>query len=192
MDNTLKKAVVLDTSALIAGFDPLSIEGEHYTVPKVKDEIAENSMADVRFKIAVENGKLRVRIPNEISLSKIKASATIVGDTFFLSETDLQVLALALELKTEGYTPLIVTDDYSIQNVANQVGIEFASLATYGIRRRLHWIRYCPACHRKYPADSKQKSCEVCGTPLKRKPVKGKSVNIIQKEPYQETVSNQK
>lgn len=192
MDNTLKKAVVLDTSALIAGFDPLSIEGEHYTVPKVKDEIAEDSMADVRFKIAVENGKLRVRIPNEISLSKIKASATVVGDTFFLSETDLQVLALALELKTEGYTPLIVTDDYSIQNVANQVGIEFVSLATYGIRRRLHWIRYCPACHRKYPADSKQKTCEVCGTPLKRKPVKGKSMSIIQKEPYQETVSNQK
>jgi hypothetical protein len=32
----------------------------------------------------------------------------------------------------------------------------------------------------------------VCGTPLKRKPVKGKSMNIIQKEPYQETVSNQK
>jgi UPF0271 protein len=192
MDNTLKKAVVLDTSALIAGFDPLSIEGEHYTVPKVKDEIAENSMSDVRFKIAVENGKLRVRIPNEISLSKIKASATVVGDTFFLSETDLQVLALALELKTEGYTPLIVTDDYSIQNVANQVGIEFASLATYGIRRRLHWIRYCPACHRKYPADSKQKTCTVCGTPLKRKPVKGKSMNIIQKEPYRETVSNQK
>lgn len=192
MDNTLKKAVVLDTSALIAGFDPLSIEGEHYTVPKVKDEIAEDSMADVRFKIAVENGKLRVRIPNEISLSRIKASATVVGDTFFLSETDLQVLALALELKTEGYTPLIVTDDYSIQNVANQVGIEFVSLATYGIRRRLHWIRYCPACHRKYPADSKQKTCEVCGTPLKRKPVKGKSMSIIQKEPYQETVSNQK
>lgn len=192
MDNTLKKAVVLDTSAFIAGFDPLSIGGEHYTVPKVKDEIAENSMSDVRFKIAVENGKLRVRIPNEISLSKIKASATVVGDTFFLSETDLQVLALALELKAEGYTPLIVTDDYSIQNVANQVGIEFASLATYGIRRRLHWIRYCPACHRKYPADSKQKTCEVCGTPLKRKPVKGKSMNIIQKEPYQETVSNQK
>lgn len=192
MDNTLKKAVVLDTSALIAGFDPLSIEGEHYTVPKVKDEIAENSMSDIRFKIAVENGKLRVRIPNEISLSKIKASATVVGDTFFLSETDLQVLALALELKTEGYTPLIVTDDYSIQNVANQVGIEFVSLATYGIRRRLHWIRYCPACHRKYPADSKQKTCEVCGTPLKRKPVKGKSMSIIQKEPYQETVSNQK
>ena len=192
MDNALKKAVVLDTSALIAGFDPLSIEGEHYTVPKVKDEIAENSMSDVRFKIAVENGKLRVRIPNEISLSKIKASATVVGDTFFLSETDLQVLALALELKTEGYTPLIVTDDYSIQNVANQVGIEFASLATYGIRRRLHWIRYCPACHRKYPADSKQKTCKVCGTPLKRKPVKGKSMNVIQKEPYQETISNQK
>jgi UPF0271 protein len=187
----LKKAVVLDTSAFIAGFDPLSIEGKHYTVPKVKDEITENSMSDVRFKIAVENGKLKVKVPDETSLRKIRASATVVGDTFFLSETDLQVLALALELKAEGYSPLIVTDDYSIQNVANQVGIEFASLATYGIRRRLHWVRYCPACHRKYPADSKQKTCEVCGTPLKRKPVRGKSIDILQKEPCQETTSNQ-
>ena len=182
----------MDTSALIAGFDPLSIEGEHYTVQKVEDEIAENSMSDVRFRIAVENGKLRVKTPNEASVEKIKASATNVGDTFFLSETDLQVLALALELKTEGYAPLIVTDDYSIQNVANQAGIEFASLATYGIRRRLQWVRYCPACHRKYPADSKQKTCEVCGTTLKRKPIRGKSINMSRREQNRETVGGQK
>jgi len=164
----------LDTSAFVAGFDPFSISEEQYTVPAVKKEMSGRSMAWVRFKTAVENGKLKVRFPKKILMDKAKASATLVGDSFFLSEADLQVLTLALQLKTQGYSPLIVTDDYSIQNVANQMGIEFASLATFGIRFRLHWIRYCPACHKRYPANHKSKRCEVCGTELKRKPSRKK------------------
>lgn len=164
----------MDTSAFVAGFDPFSISEEQYTVPAVKKEISGRSMAWVRFKTAVENGKLKVRFPKKNFMDKAKASATLVGDSFFLSEADLQVLTLALQLKTQGYSPLIVTDDYSIQNVANQMGIEFASLATFGIRFRLQWIRYCPACHKRYPANYKSRICEVCGTELKRKPSRKK------------------
>lgn len=40
----------------------------------------------------------------------------------YLSKADLQVLALAMELKRRGLRPLIVTDDYSIQNVTNKIG----------------------------------------------------------------------
>lgn len=166
----LKKVAVLDTSAFIAGFDPFSLDREEYTVPMVKEEITESSMPEVRFETAVANGKLKVIVPSQEFLDKVKASAIIVGDKFFLSETDMQLLALALQLKTEGCFPMIVTDDYSIQNVADQMGIEFASLLTFGIRRRLTWMRYCPACHREYAADSRAKTCEVCGTKLKRKP----------------------
>ncbi len=162
----------MDTSAFVAGFDPFSVGEEQYTVPMVRGEIAGNTMAWVRFKTAVESGKLRVKMPRIYALKEVKASSKLVGDMFFLSEADLQVLALALELKMRGYSPLIATDDYSIQNVANQLGIEFASLATFGIRFRLEWIRYCPACHRKYPADYGFKKCEVCGTELKRKPLR--------------------
>jgi UPF0271 protein len=129
-------------------------------------------MAWVRFKIATESRKLKVRVPKKFFLDRVKESAAFVGDAFFLSETDLQVLALALELKTNGYSPLIATDDYSIQNVANQIGMKFTSLATFGIRFRLHWVRYCPACHKKYPAEYKSNNCEVCGTELRRKSVK--------------------
>lgn len=173
--NVTKRAIVLDTSALLAGFDPFSITEEQYTVPMVREEIRENSMVWVRFKTAIDSGKLKVRTPNEIFVDKIEASATFVGDVFFLSEADQQVLALALELKMSGYSPLIATDDYSIQNVANQMGVEFASLATFGIRFRLQWMRYCPACHRKYPAKYKSGRCEVCGTELKRKPIEKKT-----------------
>jgi UPF0271 protein len=169
-ETTPKKVAVLDTSAFIAGFDPFSLDEEEYTVPMVKEEIAESSMSEVRFETAVANGKLKVKTPNEEFLDRVKAHATLVGDKFFLSETDLQLLALALQLKADGYSPSIVTDDYSIQNVADQMSIGFASLATFGIRLRLTWMRYCPACHREYPADSNAKTCEVCGTRLKRKP----------------------
>jgi len=159
----------------LTGFDPFSIGEEQYTVPAVKEEMRENSMAWVRFKTAVESGKLKVRTPEKIFMDKVKSSAKFVGDAFFLSEADLQVLALALELKTRGYSPIVATDDYSMQNVANQMGIEFTSLATFGIRFRLQWMRYCPACHKKYPADYKSRRCEVCGTELKRKPIEKKA-----------------
>jgi UPF0271 protein len=176
-DTTYKKVIVLDTSALVAGFDPFSVGEEQYTAPMVREEIAENSMLWVRFKTAIENGRVRVKTPDTTFLKKVKTFASAVGDAFFLSETDLQVLALALELKTRGYAPLIATDDYSIQNVANQMRIGFAPLATFGIRRRLQWVRYCPACHRKYPANYKSTRCEVCGTTLKRKPLKKDFIN---------------
>jgi UPF0271 protein len=158
----------------VAGFDPFSISEEQYTVPAVKKEILGSSMIRVRFKTAIESRNLKVRAPKRIFINKVKASAKLVGDAFFLSEADLQVLALALELKTMDRSPSIVTDDYSIQNVANQMGVDFTSLATFGIRFRLQWIRYCPACHKRYPADYKHKRCEVCGTELKRKPLRKK------------------
>jgi endoribonuclease Nob1 len=124
----------------------------------------------LRFDMAVENGKLKLRAPEQKSIEQIKACATSVGDAFYLSQTDIDVLALALEAKTAGDSPLIVTDDYSIQNVATKLGLNYVSLATFGIKKLLTWIRYCPACHRKYPANGKAKVCVVCGTELKRKP----------------------
>ena len=126
----------------------------------------------VRFKAAVENRRLTIKTPRKSFFLEVREASRRVGDVRYLSEADLQILALALELKSRGLNPLIVTDDYSIQNVANQVGVNFTSLMTYGIRFRFNWIIYCPACHRKYPSDYKFKSCEVCGTKLKRKPMR--------------------
>ena len=168
---------MLDTSAFVAGLDPFLIDDEQFTVPAVKDEIAENSTLGFRLETAEENGKVKVENPDKTYLEKAKNWAKEVGDLFFLSAADLQVLALALELKSRGYSPLIATDDYSIQNVAKKVEIAFAPLATFGIRRRLQWLRYCPACHKTYSASYKSSKCEVCGTQLKRKPLRTKDAD---------------
>lgn len=162
----------MDTSAFIAGFDPLSITDKIFTVPAVGHELASNSLIYTRFRTAVDSRKLQMRAPSNASIHQVKESSKAVGDVLFLSEVDTQVLALALELKSFGEDPLIVTDDYSIQNVANQLSLEFAPLMTFGIRYRLNWTIYCPACRREYPPDYKPKTCQACGTELKRKPLK--------------------
>jgi len=167
----------LDTCAFIAGFDPFSVNEEQYSVPTVKDELFPNSLAWMRFNTAVESKKLKVKMPSATFLAKVKEASKTVGDVLFLSDVDIQVLALAIELKNTSHDPLIVTDDYSIQNVANQIGLKFAPLMTFGIRFRLHWILYCPACHRKYPSDYKLKVCEVCGTQLKRKSLRKSKID---------------
>ncbi|MEM0007229.1 MAG: ribonuclease VapC [Candidatus Bathyarchaeia archaeon] len=168
----MKRVIVLDTSAFVAGFDPFSISEEQYTVPLVREEVAGSRIARIRFKTAIESGRLKIQTPGKAFIDEVKASAEAVGDAFWLSETDVQVLALALQLKMQGCTPLVATDDYSIQNVAKHLGIEFASLITFGIRQPLKWVRYCPACHRKYPSDYKLSKCQICGTELKRKPLR--------------------
>ena len=167
-----RRVIVLDTSAFIAGFDPLAVPEKQYTVPEVRKELIAGSMPWMRFNAAIENRKLTVRNPKSSVLQEIQEASRKVGDMRYLSEADLQVLALALELKGSGLSPLIITDDYSIQNVANKIDVEFTSLLTFGIKFRFKWILYCPACFRKYPSDYKFKSCEVCGTELKRKPKK--------------------
>ncbi|MDR0492074.1 MAG: hypothetical protein LBH74_00310 [Nitrososphaerota archaeon] len=166
----IKKITVLDTSAFLAGFDPFAMSGEQVTVPKVEAEIMRNSMVKLRFQTALESGKVQVKAPSPQYTAETKAAASKAGDYPKLSETDLQLLSLAFELKQQGLMPQIVTDDYSIQNVAKQLSIEFSALATFGIKRLLEWIRYCPACHKQYPSDNKFKECQICGTALKRKP----------------------
>ncbi len=165
-----KRIIVLDTSAFVAGFDPFSSTDEQVTVPKVEEEIKRNSMVKMRLETAIESDKIKIKAPTQEAIRNLETSATKAGDIYKLSAADKQLLALAIELKTQGYTPQIITDDYSIQNVATQVSIEFRSLATFGIKRLLEWIRYCPACHKQYPANCKFKECQICGTELKRKP----------------------
>jgi len=167
-----KRALVLDTSAFISGFDPFSVQEELYTVPLVEQELVQGSLARLRFNTASEVGRIKVIVPNSESLDDAKRLSGEAGDVSHLSEVDMHILALAVQLKKNGLDPSIVTDDYSIQNVAKKIDVNFVSLITFGIRFFLQWLLYCPACHRSYPPDYQPKHCEICGTVLKRKPVK--------------------
>lgn len=158
--------LVLDTSAFIMGFNPTKAE-EAYSVRAVEDELSEGTMPQLRFRMFSDKGVLTVRPPSLRAERIIEEASSRVGESGYLSRADREVLALAMDLKLDGQDPVIVSDDYAIQNIADHLQISHSSLANYGIVHRFDWIMYCPACHRRYKPPVKK--CLICGTELRRK-----------------------
>jgi len=179
-EKTETKVLVLDTSAFVMGLNPSALNLPSYSVTSVLDELAPNTLPHTRFATSRDSGQLTVKKPTSSSMKTVQETSSEVGDAVVLSRADIEVLALALDLKENGLSPTIVSDDYAIQNVSETLGMEHASLATFGIAQKFDWIYYCPACFRRYTTEDADQTCRVCGTPLKRKVVrKGKAMRKI-------------
>ncbi|KXA95855.1 hypothetical protein AKJ65_00365 [candidate division MSBL1 archaeon SCGC-AAA259E19] len=160
-----EKVFVLDTSGLIAGFTPNLEEPKQYTVPKVLGE-ARSLPVKLKLETAISSGQMRVRKPSEEAVRKVKEKVEETKDR--VSQTDIQILALAEELQEKGKSPEIVTDDYAIQNLAEFLEIRYSQVAKPGISDVYEWEKECPACGRVYTEDIKR--CKACGSKLRRKP----------------------
>ncbi len=157
---------MLDTSAFIMGFNP-SPMGQTYTVDAVENELSLGTIAQLRFRLSKEKGDLIVKPPSPQARETVEAISRSTGEKGYVSEADRDVVALALDLKGSGLEPLIVSDDYAVQNLAEHLNLRYGSLANFGIVHKFRWVMYCPACHRKFKPP--EKKCRVCGTDLKRK-----------------------
>jgi UPF0271 protein len=154
--------VVVDTSALIylndfRGFD------EILTVPEVIEESKDRITA---IKLSTVNPKTFE--PSELALEEIKAVAKVTGDLEKLSKTDLKIIALAKERNAT-----ILSDDYSVQNVAERMKIPYMSIFSKEITKLITWKKYCSACKKHYNSGS---TCKMCGGNLKRVPVESAKV----------------
>jgi UPF0271 protein len=158
--------LVIDTSAFIMGFNPTR-PGEVYTVGAVEDELSKGTMTQLRFRVNKEKGAIIVRSPSPRAIDSVEAVSAKIGEKGHVSQADREVVALAWDLKQDGEDPVIVSDDYAVQNMAEHLHLAFGSLANFGIAHKFDWIMYCPACHRR--SIGPEKTCRVCGTDLKRK-----------------------
>lgn len=163
-----KLTYVLDTSAIIYGFNPRLVEGDHYITPRVQAELQGKRTKSI-MDLSLSTGRLMVRTPKEGFLTMVRSKAESTGDLAVLSETDLEVVALALELKHEDIAPIVVSDDYSLQNLCTLLKINFKPMVTKGISEEFWWFLYCPACGATYQRSLKSTICQVCGHQLKRK-----------------------
>lgn len=153
------------------GYDPSVVHAHQVTTPAVEAEIS-NAVIRVRLQLARETNKLEYRTASPLFMQQISETIQNTGDAGRLSDVDIELLAVALELQAQGHVVVVVSDDYSIQNVANKLQLAYRSLSTFGIRYQFQWINYCPGCYRKYPLKNTRSYCEYCGTKLKKKPLK--------------------
>ncbi|HLH45290.1 MAG TPA: hypothetical protein VKV31_00775 [bacterium] len=160
-----KSVVVLDTAAILSGC--ITPTNDNYTVNGVLRELEKFG---VDFGSAPFSPFITVMEPSEKYLTYASVSASKTGDSVLLSETDLSLIGLALQLrKTEGRPVELFTDDYALTNVARFLGLKHSFV---GLRKEgfnvITWVWFCPSCHRVY--FNGERVCPDCGTKLKRKP----------------------
>lgn len=121
--------------------------------------------------LSLDSGHLKVWDASSESVRMVTNRLAGIGGE--LSGTDVKLIALAVDLKGRGLDPVILTDDYGLQNLSRVLGIGYSSIATRGIRSVFEWKRTCPGCQRDF--NGKGDLCPVCGTRLRkviaRKPV---------------------
>ena len=151
---------VIDAAIFIQGID---VEG--FTTPKVVEEVKDPE-SRLFLEGLISAGKVRVLVPSKESIEAVKEAARRTGELEELSEADVEVLALAYELKAT-----ILTDDYNLQNIAKTLGISFKTLKR-GIKRVIRWNYVCIGCGKRFSEMPPEGVCPDCGSPVKLIPRK--------------------
>jgi len=179
LNNNEDKILVLDTNIFLLGIDFNVIKGQLYSVPGILDEIKveryieKNRNILNRIEYALSSEKLILMSPGKKFIEEVRQVGQKTGDLNVLSETDLNLIALTLELeRTKENNVILYTNDYSMENVCSELNLGFSPLAKEGIKKRINYEVYCPYCQEIHPSEDLGKKCEICGSKLKRRPKK--------------------
>jgi len=160
---------ILDASAFYAGI-PFGSSNDCYTTSMVYDEIKHIKKNQEVLETLLATNRLKIREPNPETINLAITASKNTGDFQQLSKQDLSIIALCIDLKGQ-----IITDDFSISNVAKNLGLKISPIMTPGIKDVGRWVHYCPGCRSNH---KNGKECPMCGTPLKKKLLKRQTSTI--------------
>ncbi len=152
----------LDAGAFYTGLVFLSSAYQYLTTQAVFEEVKHIKKSHGAIEALLESNTLQIINSDRKNIDKVVAAARTTGDYQKLSEADISIIALALQLKI-----MLVTNDYAVANVASTLRIPVKSVATKGIIHTRRWIAYCSACGKAFGPNAKE--CRLCGNKLKRK-----------------------
>lgn len=152
---------VLDASAFYAG-TPFLSSSTCYTTNLVLKEVIHIKKSYSALESLIDAGNLKIIDPEEQFLKKIIEIARKTGDSSKLSSADFSILSLALQLKVT-----LISDDYSIINIATLLRIPIKTMATKGITKVRKWVTFCNACSKAYSPDIRE--CMLCGNKLRHR-----------------------
>jgi endoribonuclease Nob1 len=158
-------AYVLDSTAFYAGI-PYQGNGRYYTTYLVLEEVKHHNVGS-----SLIHTRVQVTEPSSESTNRVKTTAAKTGDIGALSQTDISLLALGLDMMNGEGGVNLVTDDFAVRNVAEVLSIPLAPTSMKGGEwKTMTWKIYCRGCGKTY-TNPKLTVCPVCGTQLVRKAI---------------------
>jgi len=162
-------AIVLDSTFF---FTPIDLDGTYekmYTTPQVASELCD-LRGKARYSTLLEMG-LIVSEPQNSSLQTVLTAARKTHNDRTLSQTDISVVALALELSAT-----IATDDFAIQHTARTLQISVQPLMQRRAKKR-DWVLCCTGCGAEYEIEIE---CPICGAQVQKMNAKRKNQKKFQ------------
>jgi len=160
------KIVIVDTTVFITGYIISNLNDiSVVTVPEVVSELSSENK--IFLERALSNN-MRIEPSKDDMIEYVKDVARRTGDINKLSDTDISLIAKALEYNKKKDV-VILSDDYAIQNVCSRIGIKSGGILQRGIKEEIVWKKKCVGCKRIYDEGD---ICPVCGSDLKIKVVK--------------------
>jgi UPF0271 protein len=155
------KIYILDTTAILSGKSIDLDDDKMVSTPGVSKELKPGGKDYRAFQFLIEKG-LAIHIPSKESTSRINVTSGETGDKDRLSDADKEILALALDInKDDKKDAIILSDDYSIQNLAHVLNIRFENISQPGIIKKFKWVYQCSGCGKKFKENIK--TCPICG-----------------------------
>ncbi len=166
MTQTTKKNQVLlvDTSAILSGKQFNTYDATVITSALTADELHTGGRDYRFFEYLLAKG-LEIHSPSKNSCTLIEKIAKEHGEDTRLSKADIELLALAVDVvKVTKKSGVILTDDYSIQNIATILNIPFEAISQKGITKKFKWVRCCQGCRRII--NQSVDACPFCGSSI--------------------------
>ena len=155
---------VLDTSALIS-WPMESLEGSLI----VEGQLKELSRISPDRLLIVEASGLICIHPEKRYVLEASELSRETGDIVGLSETDLSLLAVTMQFRGH-----LHTDDYRLQNLCSEAGLDWSPIMTKGITESWAWEVRCPFCGLQgetgkgtKPVSESIGNCVDCGSELR-------------------------
>jgi UPF0271 protein len=159
------KTYILDTCAFLSG-KPIDLQNAKIvTTTEIEKELKPGGRDYQNYQYLKEKG-LILHKPNKESIKIIENASKKTGDFERLSKIDIEILALAYDFLKNEESSIILTDDYSIQNVAENLKLRYQSINQKGISKRFKWINRCRGCGKKFKDNIS--ICPICGGEIKK------------------------
>lgn len=159
--------LILDANAFFSGKQLSDVQADHlFITSEIEEEVSVNKNALLILESLKAQNKLMVMDPENSYYKHAKQTAINTGDQTVISEADLGIIALALDLKSKAeykeWEIKVVSSDFAVQNVCKTLGIGYLSFKHGTIKRKIIWNFKCKDCGKSFRSPS-QNECDVCG-----------------------------
>ncbi len=165
---------VLDTGVLVSTWTDKKVDSTFITTPSIIGEVR-NRLSRFRAETLFLLEKMEERTPHEKDVKRVESVSTSSGDKSVLSQNDIELIALALTISSEGSDITLVSTDFAVLNTASHLDLKILD-PNKKFRQEITWVMKCPACYYKSKTPTRETECPVCGTEMRRSPLKKRKI----------------